>query len=224
MSTLDAGGIEFRMLPDSPEYRLLVELASCGNDLHEAADSIDFAIGRQLEGALPSVAERALIDHATVAYCRAIDPQKFPRRLTDFVEIPAESRELHDLIRQYRNNNVAHSKAELSSTLIEIPVEPENRVTRSGVTVLTLIQPIPADIVDAWRSLIDVLLTQLDEQMEVVSHELEMRVAATLVSEVLAWPMGPAIQDRMSEEFDPKVPRVHYTQTLRRYWSSKTLD
>ena len=150
--------------------------------------------------------------------------KKFPRKLTDFVEIPAESRELHDLIRQYRNNKVAHSKAELSSTLIVIPVEPENRVTRSGVTVLTLIQPIPADIVDAWSSLIDVLLTQLDEQMEVVSHELEMRVAATPVSEVLAWPMGLAIQDRMSGEFDPRVPRVHYPQTLTRYWSSKTLD
>jgi len=212
------------MLPDSPEYRLLVELASCANDLHKAADSIDFVLGRQLEGALPSVAERAQIDHATVAFCRASDPQRFPRRLNDFVQIPAESRELHDLIRQYRNNNVAHSKAELSSTLILIAVEPKNGVIRPGVSIFTLIQPIPADIVDAWRSLIDVLLTQLDEQMDVVRHELETRVAATPVSEVLAWPMGPAMQDRTSEEFGPKVPRVHHPQTLTRYWSSKTPD
>ncbi|WP_156376834.1 hypothetical protein [Yonghaparkia sp. Root332] len=218
MSTPQSPGLTPRLLPDSVDSRLFVELASYAADLLEASAAIDLAFRSRADDGPLDDATGFLIGYAAMAYCRTYFPSKVRRPMTDYVSIPTEHGAVHALITDYRNRRVAHSHSQLASTFAVIVLD-ANGSPRPGVFGLTTSQVLPPEVLDAWAELITVLSDRLGELQNEVEARLNAVIAATDREEIRRWPAGPAVSAQFSTDFTARDSRSRYPDTWTEFWS-----
>jgi len=218
MSTPQSPGLTLRLLPDSADSRLFVELSSYTADLVEASTSLDLAIQSHVDSGPLGDATGFLIGYAAMAYCRTYFPSKVRRPMTDHVSIPAQHDDVHALITDYRNRRVAHSQSQRSSTFAMIALDADGS-PRPGVIGFTTSQELPPEVLDEWAELIAALTDRLDELLNEVQARLNAVVAGTDREVVRRWPAGPAISAQFSTDFTARDSRSQYPVTWTEFWS-----
>ena len=111
----DAGNPLIVAVEHSPDARLFIELSSHAADLTEASDALDWAL-RPAQGDPLADVKRHLIGSAVVSYCRCFVPSSVRTSLGEFINMPPAMIEVHEAIRAFRNQTVAHSQSELAIT------------------------------------------------------------------------------------------------------------
>jgi len=217
MNDASEGGLEMRQLPDSPDARLFVELASHIADLGEAQAALELARTGIRRGGQLADAQIALIGYAAVAYCRTYFPSKVRTAITKHVSIPDEHSTLHEHITDYRNRRVAHSQSELSSTFAYIGFDAQG--IRPGVIGFTIAQEIPHSFLEQWIALIDQLMDQLSDLKAEVEARIVEAVAATNLDVVRGWPSRPDLREQLDTEFTARTSRGRYPTTWTTFWS-----
>ncbi|MDP3209634.1 MAG: hypothetical protein Q8M65_10830 [Rhodoglobus sp.] len=217
MSTPHSPADTRRLLPDSPDARVFIELASCIADLTAAADTLDLAVRGRHEGGFISAAQSALTDYAAVAYCRADDKHKGAVRMSELIEIPVERRPLHDLVHAYRSRFVAHSQSDLSSTFAFVALDEQGR-PRAKLSTYTVHQPMPRTIIDQFRVLIADLLGVLSERQLLIASDIRRKLLQVDASVAASWPQRPAISHAVIDDYDPRSLRARYPTTITLFW------
>jgi hypothetical protein len=212
-------GLSTRLLPDSSDSRLFVELSSYAADLGEAISALELA--RQVRGHDGALRDASpyLVDFAAVAYCRTFFPSKVRKPMTDYVAIPEKHQDLHALITAYRNRRVAHSQSQLSSTFAVIAID-EGGSPRHGVFGMTASQELPAEVITQWAVLITTLLESVGDLQHDVEARLNATIAATSTQEIHEWPVGPAISEKFATDFTARDSRGRYPATWAMFWST----
>ncbi len=217
MSIPPPDGLETRHLPDSVDARLFVEFSSYQADLTEARTALELAIsGIGDEGPLDD-ARQFLIGYAAVAYCRTYFHSKVRAPITDHISIPAEHAELHARITEYRNQRVAHSQSQLATTFAFVGIDTDGSI-RPGVIGMTAAQEIPANFLEQWITLIDLIADLIGELQTEVEARIIQHVAAKDVAEVRAWAMWPARVDLPQSAFTARSSRGRYPTTWTTFW------
>ncbi len=217
MSMTPPDGLELRHLPDSPDARLFVELSSYQADLTEARTALELAIsGFGDQGPLGD-ARQFLIGYAAAAYCRTYFNSKVREPMTNRVRIPAEHSELHALITDYRNKRVAHSQSHLVSTFAFVGLDTDGSI-RPSIFGMTVAQEIPANLLEPWITLIDVISDLFGDLQAEVEARIVQNVAATNIDEVRAWAMWPTPVDQLDSAITARRSRGRYPTTWTNYW------
>lgn len=218
MSTPQSPGMTPRLLPDSADSRLFVELSSYAADLVEASAAVDLAIRSRADYGPLGDATGFLIGYAAMAYCRTYFPSKVRRPMTDYVSIPTQHDAVHALITDYRNRRVAHSQSQLASTFAVIALDADGS-PRPGIIGFTTSQVLPPEVLDEWAELIAALSDRLGDLQNDVEARLNAVIATTDREEIRRWPAGPTISAQFSTDFTARDSRSRYPVTWTEFWS-----
>lgn len=218
MSIPPSDGLELRLLPDSPDARLFVELSSYTADLIEAKSALELALA-SIGGDGPlSNAHAFLTGFAAVAYCRTYFSSNVRTPMTERVSIPDEPADVHIHITEYRNRRVAHTQSHLSSTFAFVGIDADG--IRPGIIAATASAEIPAAILERWMTLIDVLI----QRVGALQAEVETRILETVVrtdlGQVRTWRSRPDIVEQPASAFTARLSRGRYPTEWTVYWGT----
>ena len=200
---------------DSPDARLFIELSSHGADLTEASDALNWALHPAQDGPLVDV-KPYLIGFAVVAYCRCFLHSNVRTPLGDYVDIPPGMIGIHERIKAFRNQTIAHSQSELQVTY-PVGVVDAKTVELHYVSALTVVSTLPDSVANEFAKLISVLLDLLDEVLDPVRGRLE-KVIRTADREALV-AATPRAVDKMADDFEPRSKRARYPTGHTLYWN-----
>lgn len=215
---------EFVMIEDSDDTRLFIELSSYAADLVEARDALELALQANADPESPlRDAERALINSAAMAYCRAVMVSAVRPPITEHVEIPAEYASTHELVRMFRNRTVAHSQSDLSVTYA-VGVLDADTLDVLDVSAPNISSTMPPDHVRRFLALVNLVEERLDEVIHPVRERLAQRLADTDRAALVQDGTKPTVRELRSDDFSSGTTRSHYPTTHPAYWTSRPLD
>lgn len=209
------------MIEDSDDTRLFIELSSYAADLVEARDALELALQANADPESPlRDAERALINSAAMAYCRAVMVSAVRPPVTEHVEIPAEYASTHELVRMFRNRTVAHSQSDLSVTYA-VGVLDADTLDVLDVSAPNISSTMPPDHARRFLELVNLVEERLDELIHPVRHRLATSLADADRAVLLRDGPKPFTRDLRSDEFSPRTNRPHYPSSHPVYWTSE---
>lgn len=212
------------MVEDSDDARLFIELSSYAVDLVEARDALELAPSANADPDSPlREAERALINSAAMAYCRAVMVSAVRPPLTEHVEIPAELFATHELVRMFRNRTVAHSQSDLSVTYA-VGVLDADTLEVLDVSAPSVSSTMPPDHVRRFLELVSGVEERLDDVIHPVRERLMQRLADTDRAALIKAGAKPVVRELRSEDFGSQTTRPAYPTSHPAYWTTRPLD
>lgn len=208
------------MIEDSDDTRLFIELSSYAADLVEARDALELALQANADPESPlRDAERALINSAAMAYCRAVMVSAVRPPVTDQVEIPADCAATHELVRMFRNRTVAHSQSDLSVTYA-VGVLDADSLDVLDVSAPNISSTMPPDRVRKFLELVNAMEERLDEAIHPVRMRLMEQLADADRAALIKDGPKPTVRDLRSGDFNPQTTRPNYPTSHPAYWTS----
>jgi hypothetical protein len=208
---------EYVMVPDSADARLFIELSSYGADLAEASHALDLASDSGEDSRFQDAAAY-LIGFAAIAYCRTFFPSNVRKPLTDHIVIPAELRNVHELVGAFRNTTIAHSQSELATTF-PVGVLDAGTLRVRHVTGATTSQTLPPPLVDRFRELVETVDGLLFRVTEPVRQRLIEELTESDLAEMVARDTRPILINATDAEFNPRTKRRPYPNSHTLHWS-----
>ena len=181
-------------LPDSADARLLAEVSSYSNDLTEADDALQAALGAG-EGSPLWI---PLTGFAVVAYMRAFGHSNVRPPLRAASVVPDEFAALHEKLRVYRNTTVAHSQSELVRPAPIAYLDEAGRIRRVGDAVIS--QHLPGQIARQFAGLIGLVQNTVEEWADDIRARLEERYAEAEPHVIASWPT-PVFEAQLARDF-----------------------
>lgn len=200
---------------DSPDARLFIELSSHAADLTEASEALNWALHPAQDGPLANV-KPYLIGFAVVAYCRCFLHSNVRTPLSDYVDISPGMVRIHERIKAFRNQTIAHSQSELAVTY-PVGVLDAKTMELHYVSALTVASTLPDSVAKDFAKLISAVLDLLDEVLDPVRGRLE-QVLRTADREAIVDATPRAI-DKVADDFEPRSKRARYPTEHTLYWN-----
>lgn len=199
---------------DSPDTRLFIELSSHATDLTEASHALDWALRATQDDAWADL-KPYLMGSAVVSYCRCFLHSNVRAPLSDRIDIPPEMNGIHETIRVFRNQTIAHSQSELTVTY-PVGVLDAKTMELQSVSALTVASTLPDSIAEDFARLIRTVLELLDDALDPVRGRLEQVLRTTAPEALVAAP--PRAIDKFASQFDPRSKRGPYPTAYTFHW------
>ncbi|WP_448812122.1 hypothetical protein [Agromyces bauzanensis] len=207
------------LTPDSPEARQLAELAIFRADL--AGARYGFEIARHLVDSSDRTERsfaRPIITDAVLAYWRCFTKSNVRNDTLDrLIEMPAESADIHQALRTYRNRAIGHSESELQQSypLIHLERHHDGRTTATSVSSVTQQPYMPAALLDDVINHIRAVLEQLTPALDAAKKALLATIDDTAAEEL--WEAGNELtmEQQPVDEWARKGQRKPYPETAQ---------